>query len=273
MLAARALRYRSLLRAAIAATAAESQAPLFCDFDQLRRHTADRAAAPVGELISGVQAAPHWALDPRHGFAKKAKHQKGGRHREEAPKDAHVAYEDFSTSEVEATMQRVIERLKGELANIRPGRASPGMLDHVEVRAYGERMPLKSLAAVSVRDPQLLAATVFDPATADAVAKAIRESPLQLTAQLEEGGSEILVPLPRPTREGLAAMARVAGKEAEAAKVGVRQARKAGMDAAGGLGGEDDVKRAERDVQRLTDRYIGEVERIRQAKEREIMGG
>lgn len=123
-------------------------------------------------------------------------------------------------------MEKAIEHLKTELSGVRPGRASPGMLDHLTVVAYGDKMPIRAVGTVSVKDPQMLGVSVFDPETAEAVAKAIRDCPLALNPSVE--GSEVLVPIPRPTQEGLAGMAKMVAKEAEKCKVGLR--RSVGVD-------------------------------------------
>ncbi|PSC69617.1 ribosome recycling factor [Micractinium conductrix] len=165
-------------------------------------------------------------------------------------------------------MERALGHMQGELANIRTGRASPGMLDHLKVDVYGDRMPLKACGSVSVRDPQLLAVTVFDSDAVPAVVKAIAESPLKLNPRAE--GQEVLVPIPRPTAETLAAMIKVCRAEAENAKVSVRHARKAAMDAAKKLASEDERKRVEKEVQKLTDDYIAQVESVMTKKEAAI---
>ncbi|KAL4422102.1 hypothetical protein ABPG77_001570 [Micractinium sp. CCAP 211/92] len=205
-----------------------------------------------------------WHVQLAH-FSKKAK--KGGS--VAAPADAAPAGDAaFDMSETKKLMERALEHLQGELANIRTGRAAPGMLDHLKVDVYGDRLPLKACGSVSVRDPQLLVVTVFDSDAVPAVVKAVSESPLRLSPRAE--GQEVLVPIPRPTAETLAAMAKVCKVEGEAAKVSVRHARKLAMDAAKKLGSEDERKRAEKEVQKLTDDMIREVEAVVARKEQAI---
>lgn len=136
--------------------------------------------------------------------------------------NAPITPEGFSLKHPQELMEKAIEHLKTELTGVRPGRASPGMLDHLTVVAYGDKMPMKAVGTVSVKDPQMLGVSVFDPETAEAVAKAIRECPMALNPSVE--GSEVLVPIPRPTREGLAGMAKMVAKEAEKCKVGSKNA-------------------------------------------------
>jgi len=166
-------------------------------------------------------------------------------------------------------MDHAIEHLQHELANIRTGRATPGMLDHLKVEAYGERVPLKAVGTVSVRDPQLLSVTLFDPSLAEAVTSGIARSPLKLNPRAE--GQEVLVPVPPPTTETLAAMGKVCKSEGENAKVSVRHARKVAMDLVrSSEAPEDDRRRLEKEVQQLTDKYIEEAERLVFAKQDDI---
>ncbi|EFN54273.1 hypothetical protein CHLNCDRAFT_135841 [Chlorella variabilis] len=171
-------------------------------------------------------------------------------------------------TETKSLMERALAHLQGELSNIRTGRATPGMLDHLKVDVYGDRLPLKACGSVSVRDPQLLVITVFDVDAVPSVVKAVSESPLRLSPRAE--GQEVLVPIPRPTIESLEAMMKVCKVEGEQAKVSVRHARKLAMDAAKKLGSEDERKRVEREVQKLTDEYVREVEGAVQRKEKSI---
>jgi ribosome recycling factor len=165
-------------------------------------------------------------------------------------------------------MERAIEHLQHELANLRTGRATPGMLDHLKADVYGEKLPLKAVGSVSVRDAQLLVVTLFDPATVEAVVAAIAHSPLRLTPRAE--GQEVLVPVPQPTAETLAALAKVCRSEGEAAKVSMRHVRKGAMEAARGAASEDERRRLEKEVQAVTDKYVAEADRLVEAKQADI---
>ena len=166
-------------------------------------------------------------------------------------------------------MNATIDHLQHELANIRTGRATPGMLDHLKIEAYGEHMPMKAVGTVSVRDAQLLAVTLFDPGLVDAVIAGIAQSPLQLNPRAE--GQEVLVPVPPPTTETLHAMVKVCKAEGESAKVSVRHVRKLALDVVKGLGSEDARRRVEKEVQQLTDRIIGEIEEVVEKKQQDIV--
>jgi ribosome recycling factor len=165
-------------------------------------------------------------------------------------------------------MERALEHLQHELAGLRAGRATSAMLDHIKMEAYGDRVPMKQCASISVRSPQLLVITVFDPQLQPAAEKAVRDSPLCLNPRSE--GQEILVPVPPPTAEALAAMRKVCKSEGEAAKVSLRHVRKVAMDAAKALASEDARRKAEKEVQTMLDRFIAEVERVVAAKQADL---
>lgn len=165
-------------------------------------------------------------------------------------------------------MDKALEHMQHELANIRMGRATPGMLDHLKVEAYGEKMPMKAVGTVTVKDPQRLAVTVFDINMAEAVASSIAASPLGLTPQVE--GQEILVPIPRPTQDTLDAMKKLCKTETESAKVSIRHARKLAMDQTSKLLSEDARYQMEKEIQRLTDKYSEEVESISHKKQKDM---
>lgn len=144
------------------------------------------------------------------------------------------------------------------------------MLDHLKVDAYGEKVPLKAVGTVSVRSPQLLVVTLFDPTIADSVASAIEQSPLKLNPRSE--GQEILVPVPAPTSDTLAAMGKMCKAEGESTKVSVRHTRKLAMDAAKGMDvSEDETRRMEREVQGLTDTFIEEADKLVASKLKDIV--
>lgn len=180
--------------------------------------------------------------------------------------DTNVVDIDFSDNQ--KMMEKAIEHLQHELANIRTGRATPGMLDHLKVDAYGEKMPLKALASVTVRDAQLLVVTLFDAGLIDKVISCIEKSPLQLNPRKE--GNDIFVPIPTPTGEMLVAMAKMCKSEGEDAKISIRHARKAAMDAIKNISSEDERHRLEKEIQAMTDKYIAEAESIVANKQSDI---
>jgi ribosome recycling factor len=200
----------------------------------------------------------------RH-YAKAPKKGKGNA--AAASGNAEVATLDLG--QYEKQMNGAIEHLQHELANIRTGRATPGMLDHLKIEAYGERVPMKAVGSVSVRDSQLLAVTLFDPGLVDAVVAGIAQSPLKLNPRAE--GQEILVPVPSPTAETLTAMSKMCKSEGETAKVSVRHARKVALDAVKALGSEDERRKLEKSVQQLTDKFISEADELVAMKTKDIM--
>uniref|UniRef100_A0A061QUD2 Ribosome-recycling factor, chloroplastic n=2 Tax=Tetraselmis sp. GSL018 TaxID=582737 RepID=A0A061QUD2_9CHLO len=170
---------------------------------------------------------------------------------------------EFSLDVVKAEIDACIDHLRHELSNFRSGRATPEMLDFVQVEVYGERVPLKSVAAVSVRSSQLLILSVYDPGAVDGVVRAIRESSLQLNANREGKSQEIQVPVPPPTRESVLALEKLIHKSGEAAKVSIRHSRHKGLrEAKKAFPSKDDQKAAERDIQKLVDAATVDIDEV-----------
>lgn len=202
-----------------------------------------------------------WAAVQQASFAKASKKGK---------KDGNTAnaLASFDASQASSEMTRAVEYLEQELASVRTGRASPGLLDSLKVQVYGQRMPLKAAASISVRDSQTLLVTAFDPSTVAAIEKAISSSTLSLNPRTE--GQELVIPIPRATKETLAAMGKIIKQAGEAAKVKVRQARKSAVDLSKDLPSEDDQKKAEKQVQKMTDQVVVSIDKICSAKEKEL---
>ncbi len=160
------------------------------------------------------------------------------------------------------------QALARDLAEIRSGRAAPGLLDHLQVLAYGERTPLKGVASVAVRGPRTLGVMVYDPANVKAVMKAIAASGLALNPQ--EDGEEIVVPVPEPTQEARAAMMKVAAQAAEKARVRVRAERQKVMAAVKALPSKDERKLREKRVEKEIDGALKEIGALIQEKEKEL---
>ncbi|KAK9807326.1 hypothetical protein WJX73_001997 [Symbiochloris irregularis] len=215
-------------------------------------------ALPSTSLAPATPALP-WlatvmASQPSAAFA--AKSRKG------KPATQQVDQDDFAwdtaVTEAKRQMQAALDRLDRNLSGVRTGRASPGLLEHLPVLAYGDTMSLQSLASVSVQDAQTLLVTPFDPQTLGAISKAIMTSPLNLSPKNSK--SEIVVPVPRPSQDTLKAMVKMVKGEAETARVAVRQVRKDAMGQAKSLhASDDDAKRAENQVQKLTDQFVSDV--------------
>ncbi|MEM9422823.1 MAG: ribosome recycling factor, partial [Pseudomonadota bacterium] len=173
--------------------------------------------------------------------------------------------------ELEKRMDGAIASLKSEFAGLRSGRASTNLLEPVMVNAYGSDMPLNQVGTVGVSDPRTLSVQVWDKGMVGAVEKAIRESGLGLNPVTD--GQNVRVPMPPMTEERRKELAKMTGKYAEAAKVAIRNVRRDGMDEIKKAEGvpEDDQKRMEGEVQKLTDAKVKEVDQLQATKEEEIM--
>jgi ribosome recycling factor len=183
-----------------------------------------------------------------------------------------MAYEDFQQikQDLNAKMEKSIEVFKGELAGLRTGRASVSLLDGIEVMAYDILTPLNQLASLSTPDARTISVSVWDRSLTSAVEKAIREAGLGLNPASD--GTLIRVPLPALTEERRKELAKVAASYGEQAKQAVRHLRHEGMEAVKQVEkAEDDRKRAEDEIQKLTDRYTSLIEEHLKAKQADIM--
>jgi len=181
---------------------------------------------------------------------------------------------NYDLNDFKRRMQGAVQVLKQELGGLRTGRASPGMLDPVQVDAYGTHMPLNQLATVSVPEPRLLSVQVWDKSMVHAVEKAIINSNLGLTPATE--GQVLRLRIPELNQERRKEMVKIAHKYAEAARVAVRHVRRDALDLLKKLEkdskiSEDDHTRMSGEVQKATDQVVGEVDQILGAKEKEIM--
>jgi len=171
-------------------------------------------------------------------------------------------------------MSKSVEALGHELAKIRTGRAHPSLLDHITVTYYGSEMPIRQVANVTAEDARTLAVTPWEKGMVQAVEKAILQSDLGLNPNT--AGTVIRVPLPPLTEERRRDLIKVARHEAEQARVAVRNIRR---DANGELKelakekmiSEDDERRGQELVQKLTDQYIKEVDAVLAEKEQDLM--
>jgi ribosome recycling factor len=168
-------------------------------------------------------------------------------------------------------MEKSLEGSKRELSSIRTGKASTSLLDTVRVEAYGQSMPLNQVASVSAPEPRLLTVTPWDKGVTQAIEKALRESDLGLNPQTQSG--VIRVPLPMLNEERRRELVKVVHKLAEEARIGIRHARTEGREKLKKLEhtSEDDVKHAEKDLQKLHDDYITKIDDLLKSKEAEIM--
>jgi ribosome recycling factor len=168
-------------------------------------------------------------------------------------------------------MEKAVDSTKRDLGGIRSGKASPTMLDAIRVEAYGSVVPLNQVAQVSVPEPRLLLVTPFDKGQAKAIEKAIRESDLGVDPASQ--GHIIRVPLPSMNEQRRKELVKITHKMAEDGRIAVRHARTEAREHLKKLKGvsEDEVKLAEKDVQKIHDDFIHKIEDLLKAKEAEIM--
>ena len=174
----------------------------------------------------------------------------------------------------EQKMGKSIEAFKGDLAKVRTGRAHTGLLDHIMVDYYGTPTPVNQVAKITLMDARTIGVTPFEKKMLQAVEKAIRESDLGLNPAAT--GEMLRVPMPLLTEERRKELIKVVRHEAENARVAVRNLRR---DAIHHLKealkkkevSENDERRAQDDVQKLTDRFVAEVDRLLEQKESELM--
>ncbi len=175
--------------------------------------------------------------------------------------------------ELDKRMQGAMEALKKEFGGLRTGRASVNLLDPVMVEAYGQRMPLNQVGTVSAPEPRLLAVNVWDKGLVTPTAKAIRDAGLGLNPQPD--GQTIRIPLPELTAERRAELAKLGHKYAEQARVAVRNIRRDGMDALKKAEkdrkiSEDEHRQKADEIQKLTDRFVKQIDDALVSKEKEI---
>jgi ribosome recycling factor len=174
----------------------------------------------------------------------------------------------------EHKMQKTLEALKADLGKVRTGRAHTGLLDHVMVDYYGTPTPINQTSNLTLQDARTILVTPWDKKMAGAIEKAIRNSDLGLNPATH--GDSIRVPMPPLTEERRRDLIKVVKHEAENAKVAVRNIRR---DANAHLkellknktATEDQERRAEEEIQKITDRYIQEIDKALQAKEADLM--
>jgi ribosome recycling factor len=181
----------------------------------------------------------------------------------------------YDKSDIERRMAGAVESLKSDLVGLRTGRASTSLLDPVTVEVYGSHMPITQVATVSVPEPRLLSVQVWDKSNVGPVDKAIRSAGLGLNPIVD--GQTLRLPIPDLTEERRKELAKLAGKYAEAARVAARNVRRDGndslkVDEKKGVYSEDERKRHETEVQKLTDSTIAEIDAAAIAKEKEILG-
>lgn len=176
--------------------------------------------------------------------------------------------------DAEQRMQKSIESLKTELAKLRTGRAHPSLLDHISVDYYGADVPLSQAANINVDDARTLAVVPFDKSMTGAIEKAIMTSDLGLNPAT--AGAVIRVPMPPLTEERRKDMIRIVRSEGESTKVAIRNIRRDANSQYKELQKEkeiteDEQRRAEEDTQKLTDKYVADVDQVLSVKEKDLM--
>ena len=168
-------------------------------------------------------------------------------------------------------MHKAVENTKREFSGIRSGKATTSLLDIVRVDAYGSSVPLNQVAMVTAPEPRLLTVQPFDKSLSSAIEKAIREADLGLNPSSQ--GNLVRVPLPALSEERRRELVKVVHKLAEAGRIAVRHARTDALSRIKKLEkvSEDDKTRAEKEVQKLTDEHIKQIDALIHAKEAEIM--
>lgn len=180
----------------------------------------------------------------------------------------------YDKSDIQRRMKGAVESLSHDLGGLRTGRASISLLEPITVTVYGAQMPINQVATLSVPEPRMLSVQVWDKSNIGPVEKAIRSAGLGLNPMTD--GPNIRLPIPDLTEERRKELAKLASQYAEKARIAVRNVRRDGMDALKadekkGEISEDEKKRLEAEVQKLTDETISDLDGIVAAKEKEIL--
>ncbi len=181
----------------------------------------------------------------------------------------------YDKADVERRMTGAVEALKSDLAGLRTGRANVGMLDPVTVEVYGSTMPINQLASISAPEPRMLSVQVWDKVNVGPIDKAIRSAGLGLNPIMD--GQILRLPIPDMTQERRKELSKLAGQYAEKGRIAVRNVRRDAneslkIDEKKGEISEDEQKKLEGDVQKMTDKAIADIDAAATAKEKEILG-
>jgi ribosome recycling factor len=181
----------------------------------------------------------------------------------------------YDKNDINRRMHGALENLKHDLAGLRTGRASTALLDPIQVEVYGANMPINQVATVSVPEPRTISVQVWDRGNISSVEKAIRNAGLGINPIVD--GQLIRLPIPELTEERRKELAKLAGQYAEKARIAVRNVRRDGMDALKTDEkkkeiSEDDHKRLDAEVQKMTDDTIKDIDAAAHSKEQEILG-
>lgn len=176
--------------------------------------------------------------------------------------------------DTEAAMEKAVDYMTHEFAGVRTGKASPALVENIDVEAYGSNMKLKQLALITTPEPRLVVIQPFDTSQVQAIEKAIRESKIGINPNVD--GKIIRLPIPQLTEERRKELVKGVKQMGEEARVRIRSVRREGMDgikkakAAGGIA-DDDVERFESEIQKLTDQWVKRIDESLAAKEADIL--
>ncbi|MEM6826734.1 MAG: ribosome recycling factor [Pseudomonadota bacterium] len=180
----------------------------------------------------------------------------------------------YNKADIERRMTGAVEALKSDLSGLRTGRANTSLLDPVQVEVYGSMMPLNQVATVSAPEPRMLSVQVWDKSNLIAVEKGIAHANLGLNPMID--GQTLRLPMPDLTEERRKELAKLAGQYAEKAKIAIRNVRRDAMESLKADEkkkeiSEDERKRLEDEVQKLTDTHVAETDEAAAKKEQEIL--
>jgi ribosome recycling factor len=187
--------------------------------------------------------------------------------------EAHMA-ETYSKQDADRRMQAALAAVKQEFTGLRTGRASPHLLDTVQVEAYGQKMHVSQLGTISTPEPRLVTVQIWDKSMVKHVDKAVRDSGLGLNPQVD--GQLLRIPIPPLNEERRKELVKHAHKSAEAGRVAIRNVRRDGMELLKRLEKDHKISQDEQhkqgdELQKLTDGHIKEIDETLAAKEKEIM--
>jgi ribosome recycling factor len=176
--------------------------------------------------------------------------------------------------EAEVSMEKSVDYLVHEFSGVRTGKASPALVENIDVQTYGSTMKLKQLALITTPESRLLVLQPFDAGTVQDIERALKESNIGITPAVD--GKIIRLPIPELSEERRKDLAKSLGKMAEEARVRVRSNRRTALDEAkklkaGGGMSEDDLRHLDDEIQKLTDRFVKSIDDHLKHKEAEIM--
>ncbi|AEI37048.1 MAG: ribosome recycling factor [Zymomonas mobilis subsp. pomaceae] len=181
----------------------------------------------------------------------------------------------YNKADLERRMKGALESLRSDFGGLRTGRASTSLLDPVTVDVYGANMPLNQVATVSVPEPRMITVQVWDKSNVTPVDKAIRSAGLGLNPIVD--GQMLRLPIPDLTEERRKELAKLVGQYSEKARIAVRNVRRDGndhlkQDEKKNEISEDEKKRFENEIQKMTDKTIADIDALAAHKEKEILG-